>query len=110
MAAFGWCPPSALAGDDLPSIRCRTVEECDTALYTAGTICTQKDPRLGPLPPGWTFSFGDEDHEDEFDSENAMRLLYFKNVVDGKRTTFDPKMTSDELKARGVEIEDFIVV
>ena len=59
-----------------------------------------EDPRLGPLPAGWYI----RGHEKK-DAYNR-----YANDETGKVTRFDPRMTSEALRARGVEMREFQLV
>ena len=85
----------------------------DLAIYTNGIIDTQNDPRLGPLPQNWRIRFGFEAndlYDEEFDADGDRMLLWFENMENGDVTAYDPRLTSEALKARGVNIQDFIIV
>lgn len=59
-----------------------------------------EDPRVGPLPAEWRV----RSHAKE-----AAVNLYVNNDT-GEKTFFDPRMTPDALKARGVDIKEFKLV
>lgn len=63
-------------------------------------VIQAEDPRLGPLPPRWSLL----NHEDE------EFLHHFKNDETGETTWFDPRLTSQELKKRGIPIKVFELV
>lgn len=57
-----------------------------------------EDPRLGPLPAGWrTWS-----HEEE----SAYNV--YLNDETGECTIFNPRLSLEALRARGVELQDFL--
>lgn len=60
-----------------------------------------EDPRLGPLPVGWHY----EDHE----AEHAYNRFSNEEigVVDSR---FDPRLSPEALKARGVSLQEFRLV
>jgi hypothetical protein len=59
-----------------------------------------EDPRLGPLPEGWTV----KSHE----REEFWQM--FVNDNSGEETRFDPRLTSEELRKRGVPIQVFDLI
>lgn len=59
-----------------------------------------EDPRLGPLRPGWRVAAHEEDSA--WDS--------FTNVETGEDTNFDPRLELEMLKARGVDIQEFVLI
>jgi len=72
---------------------------------------TQMDPRLGALPQDWTFKFGSEYplKDSEIDEKGDLRSMWFVHS-DGTLQCQDPRLTSELLKTRGVDIQDFILV
>ncbi|KAH8816561.1 heterokaryon incompatibility protein-domain-containing protein [Xylogone sp. PMI_703] len=89
---------------------------CVTAyVSTNRNFATQHDPRFGRLglPQGWRARYGgnwEEPHEHEFDAYGNMRRLWFENVVTGKKTWWDPRLTSECLRSIGLDIRDFHLV
>ncbi|RFU25591.1 hypothetical protein B7463_g10755, partial [Scytalidium lignicola] len=80
-----------------------------------GNFVTQHDPRFGrlALPLGWRVRYGgnwQEPHEHEFDAYGTMRRLWFENTATGKRTWWDPRLTSECLRGIGLDIRDFHLV
>ena len=63
-----------------------------------------EDPRLGPLPEGWSVKSHEE--EDAFPIYVNDRTGEFC----GKAYTADPRMTSEELRLRGVDMRTFRLV
>ena len=90
----------------------------DLPMFTDGKSYTQTDPRLPPLPQGWVmrFDFGPEDNDDalfqddEYDSDGNMGEIWFINEAEGLEEENDPRMTPEALKARGVDIQNIILV
>ena len=71
------------------------------ALVNAVTENIQiEDPRLGPLPAGWRVLRH---------AQEAIANLYVNNDT-GEETFFDPRLTPEALKARGVDIKEFKLV
>ncbi len=87
-------------------------------MFTDGKSYTQIDPRLPPLPQGWVmrFDFLPEEkddtlfQDDEYDSGGNMGKIWFINEVEGLMEEHDPRMTSEALKARGIDIQKIILV
>ena len=58
-----------------------------------------EDPRLGPLPPGWRV----RDHE-----KRHLRNWYVNDSTgEGYDMDYDPRMTTEALRARGVKLAEF---
>jgi hypothetical protein len=85
-------------------------------MYTDGVSRTQIDPRLPALPPGWVtlFRFGIYDQytiqADEYDADGNMGKMYFGHEATGELELADPRMDPEVLRARGVDIQDIIIV
>jgi hypothetical protein len=58
-----------------------------------------QDPRLGPLPSGWNAHYDIEQHH-----------WWFWIAQTAEITPFDPRLTPECLRERGVEVRDFEVV
>ena len=61
---------------------------------------TRHDPRLGPLPDGWEIRC-DQEYEIDF---------CFEDTHTGNITYFDPRLSSDALRKRGVNMQTFNLV
>jgi hypothetical protein len=59
-----------------------------------------EDPRLGPMPSGWSI----QSHEEE------EFLQRFKNDETGEVTWDDPRLTLEALRKRGVPLQVFTLV
>jgi hypothetical protein len=68
---------------------------------------TLKDPRLGPLPQGWQIRYSGGQ---EVDEDGNFNIFWFTNENSGEETHFDPRLTKDALRERGVEMLEFILV
>jgi hypothetical protein len=83
-------------------------------VYTNNGITTQNDPRLGPLPEGWKKRYSSIEsrrcYNKEFETDGTMRRLCFQNLSTNEITFRDPRLTSEALKAKGVHLEDIIIV
>ena len=62
---------------------------------------TIEDPRLGPLPAGWRIRSHDQEH---------LWQWYVNDETGENSACFDPRMTSRQLKLRGVDIKTFRLV
>jgi Heterokaryon incompatibility protein (HET) len=71
---------------------------------------TQLNPRAGPFPPGWRVRYGLNGDESEIDADGNMKSQWFENVETGERCWYDPRLRSQSLRARGVDIQDFLLV
>jgi coproporphyrinogen III oxidase len=64
------------------------------------------------LPPNWKIVFrsGGIFFDDEYGSKGERRFMVFENIKDGFKTAYDPRLSSNALKAKGVNVEEFIVI
>lgn len=93
------------------SVRREKIEAYHPTVFTDGNIRTQQDPRM-PLPSAWRYAYGDWktiQHREAKKLED-MSQQWFENVETGKKTWRDPRLTPELLKARGVAIEEIILV
>jgi len=83
-------------------------------VFTNGAMKTQNDPRLGPMPEGWKNVYLCKSDGCDYDTEQGqdgkLRLLRFKQIQTGKDARYDPRMTVAALRARGVVLEDIVIV
>jgi hypothetical protein len=79
--------------------------------YSNAGITTQQDPRV-PLPSDWRYMYGSREDPQEIEAENEDERteVWFKNVVTGKETSFDPRLTPDALRQRGVDMQELVLV
>ncbi len=82
-------------------------------IYLQNGIATEEDPRLGPLPRGWDVYIQDCARETTANLippgfENLPTLR--RRIRKPKSNPFDPRMTSEELRARGVRIKTLNLV
>jgi hypothetical protein len=76
----------------------------------ASGVPTQLDPRAGPLPSGWSVWYG-EDCESKIEVENGkLKEEWFFHEETEKWTRYDPRLTPENLKSMGVNIEEFVLV
>lgn len=61
---------------------------------------SKDDPRLGLLPDGWEII---SHTQEEF-------IDMYRNIETGKETYFDPRLSSKELRKRGVELQTFNLI
>lgn len=64
-----------------------------------------EDPRLGPLPEGWS-RLPERDRTDD-DPETFQE---FQNQFTGEIMASDPRLTAEALRQRGVKLETFALV
>ncbi|PMD45671.1 hypothetical protein L207DRAFT_578577 [Hyaloscypha variabilis F] len=80
-------------------------------IFAQGNMSTQEDPRL-PLPPGWRYRYG---------SFNAPRITepaaledmlpqFFENEETKEKTWFDPRLTPEALRDRGIDVQELVFV
>ncbi|KAE8453859.1 hypothetical protein EG329_007635 [Mollisiaceae sp. DMI_Dod_QoI] len=65
---------------------------------------TREDPRLPPLSPEWTSMQRKRAQEDSYS------LCEFQNVETGETINYDPRMTPEALRERGVQLQTFDLV
>jgi hypothetical protein len=72
---------------------------------------TQQDPRA-PLPPPWRYVYLDGENFEsiESDEDKGMREQYFENLETGETTWFDPRLSPEALRERGVDIQELVLV
>ena len=72
---------------------------------------TQRDPRLGDLPPGWRFAYEGtpESEEQEYDADGILKHQFYRDRR-GQRTWDDPRLNIESLRKRGVNIQDLILI
>ncbi|CZR66833.1 uncharacterized protein PAC_16734 [Phialocephala subalpina] len=94
------------------SARQENVQDGQSVMMFANGDCrTQKDPRLPPLPSPWRYIYGDEEAaQEEAENLEDMMKQWFENVETGDRTDFDPRLTPEFLRERGVAVEELILV
>ncbi|KAI9687976.1 MAG: hypothetical protein M1820_010374 [Bogoriella megaspora] len=63
-------------------------------LNTETSVISAEDPRLGPLPEGWTESEG----------------KHWKNMESGETVDTDPRWSVEELRRRGCDLRPFLLV
>jgi hypothetical protein len=92
-------------------LRAVDIEGLANVGYANESTTTQQDPRV-PLPPDWRYRYGswEEPQEMEADNEEEMTLVWFENVVTGEKTDFDPRLTSEALRQRGVELQELALI
>jgi len=72
---------------------------------------TQLDPRAGPLPPGWSVFYESKSGErGPKIVDGELQNQWFCHLNTGEVTWFDPRMTSENLRKRGVDIQEFVLV
>lgn len=64
---------------------------------------TQLDPRAGPMPAGWEVL-------DATRGEVNDNIISFSNDSTGEHKYHDPRLTSENLRKIGIELEDIILV
>ena len=64
-------------------------------------IVQLEDPRLGPLPPGWRIA----DHE-----YKQILTRYTNDAAGICCSEFDPRMSAEALKARGIDLQEYRLV
>jgi len=80
-------------------------------LFTQADTITQEDPRV-PLPPPWRYRYGsfEQFHETEPSGLNTFLPQFFENVETKEKTRFDPRLTPEALRDRGVDIRELVLV
>ena len=75
--------------------------EYDAFINRDAGIVQIEDPRLGPLPPGWQIA----DHRNKH-----MWNKYTNKAAGIVGTHFDPRMSPEALKARGIDLQEYRLV
>jgi hypothetical protein len=74
-------------------------------------ISTQFDPRAGPLPPGWSVHYGWSARESGPEIlDGKLQRQSFYHADKEEWTLFDPRLTSENLRSMGVDIQEFVLV
>lgn len=106
----GMCDGSALLGH-LPKPWVVMVQHGSHGIHSdyrfknteTGELSTE-DPRAGPLPKGW------EKLDDvERTSDDPELFKRFRNTVTGKVMNSDPRLEPEALRARGVDLKEYIL-
>jgi len=74
---------------------------------------THEDRRSGPLPGEWRRPCEDagRNYTDQpFDRDGVPHLLYFEEIETGFSTIADPRHSLEALRAKGVNIKEFILI
>jgi hypothetical protein len=103
----------ALLGPLSPGSRCgrRDVAGNLRAVVVNGNgVPTQLDPRAGPLPTGWSVHYGVSDEPDVEIEDGELKTQWFYCSETKEWTGFDPRLTSENLKKMGVDIQEFVLV
>ncbi len=67
----------------------------------------QEDPRVA-LPPQWIYKYFTQ--VDESNTPKEMLSFVFENVETKETSYFDPRLTPEALRERGVNLEEFVLV
>ena len=73
-------------------------------------VPTQLDPRAGPLPTGWSVHYGDLDEPGVEIEDGELKAQWFYRSETEECTWFDPRLTSENLKKMGIDIQEFVLV
>ena len=73
----------------------------DAFLNRETGVVQTEDPRLGPLPPGWRIADQITKH---------LVTLYTNEAAGIFRSKFDPRMSPEALKARGIDLQEYRLV
>jgi hypothetical protein len=73
-------------------------------------VRTQLDPRAGPLPTGWSVHYGDLDEPGIEIEDGELKAQRFYHSETEEWTSFDPRLTSENLKKMGIDIQEFVLV
>jgi len=89
----------------------KTVNRDARPVFADGNILTQKDPRL-PLPPEWRYKYllGERVQDAELDSSMNYLPQVFENVKTKELSWYDPMVTPDALRERGIDVQGFVLV
>jgi hypothetical protein len=73
-------------------------------------VPTQLDPRAGSLPTGWSVHYGDLNEPGVEIEDGELKNQWFYHWETRKKAWFDPRLTSENLKKMGVDIQEFVLV
>jgi len=76
-------------------------------VFTQGDVLTREDPRVA-LPPQWRYKYVPQQYEPN--TPKGMLGFYFENVETKETSRYDPRLTPEALRERGVNLEEFILV
>jgi hypothetical protein len=76
-------------------------------VFTHGDVLTREDPRVA-LPPQWRYKYVPQKYEPNTPKE--LLDFYFENVETKETSWYDPRLTPEALRERGVNIQEFILV
>jgi hypothetical protein len=76
-------------------------------VFTQGDVLTQEDPRVA-LPPQWRYKYVPQ--KDEPNTPKEMLDFDFENVKTKETSWYDPRLTPEALRERGVNLQEFILV
>ena len=76
-------------------------------VFTHGDVLTQEDPRVA-LPPQWRYKYVPQ--KDKPNTPKEMLNFYFENVETKETSRYDPRLTPEALRERGVNLEEFVLV
>lgn len=72
-------------------------------------VPTQLDPRAGPLPTGCSVHYGDLDGPDIEIEDGELKTQWFYRSETKEWTWSDPRLTSENLKKMGIDIQEFVL-
>jgi hypothetical protein len=88
----------------------KNINGCLRQTFADGKLVTQEDPRL-PLPPGWRYRYGSSEIFQQHTEEEALKAeMWFENVETKEESNFDPRLTPEALRERGVDVQEFVLV
>jgi hypothetical protein len=76
-------------------------------VFTHGDVLTREDPRVA-LPPQWRYKYVPQ--KDEPNTPKEMLDFYFENVETKEISWYDPRLTPEALRERGVNLEEFLLM
>ena len=82
-------------------------------IWEGDSVRTLEDPRVAALPPEWRTRYedvNDGDTDCPFADDGSPRKPFFENKETGYQTYRDPRETPEYFMARGVNIQDFILL
>ncbi|PLB34246.1 HET-domain-containing protein [Aspergillus candidus] len=82
----------------------RPCYRCDESDSPDGTVTTEEDPRLGPVPPPF------ERVASQRTPDDPTNFVRFRNCETGEVVNYDPRLTPEALRGRGVNVETFHLV
>jgi hypothetical protein len=85
-------------------------EQLLPVIVDGNELPTQLDPKAGPLSPGWSVWYGEDDEPNTEIEDGRLKAQWFYHEQTEAWTQWDPRLTSENLKNMGIDIQEFVLV